>query len=218
MASLGGSEVPGRASNGYVRETFDRFAADFDATLTRLDYRAPMLVAAAVEFACGQPGGTLDVLDLGCGTGLCAPLLRPFARRLEGVDLSSAMLERARRRGGYDALHEAELGAFLSDYLSSWDVIVAADTLCYFGALEDSLLRAARALRPGGVLVFTVERLGTGQRYALGTHGRYAHSEEYLRAALAAANFEMIVARGALRSEGGQPVDGMVATGRTRTD
>ena len=30
------------------------------------------------------------MLDAGCGTGLCAPLLRPYASRLTGVDLSKA--------------------------------------------------------------------------------------------------------------------------------
>src|SRR6185436_7192776 len=109
LAAFGVQATPPRASDGYVKETFDRFAADFDATLVRLDYRAPQLVRGALELECGEPRGDLDVLDLGCGTGLCGPLIRPWASRLEGVDLSRAMLERASRRGGYDALHEAEL-------------------------------------------------------------------------------------------------------------
>jgi predicted TPR repeat methyltransferase len=233
LASLGAGEVPDRASDAYVRRTFDRFAADFDATLARLDYRAPQMIAAAAALACGAPAGALDVLDLGCGTGLCAPILRPWARRLEGVDLSAAMLERARRRGGYDALHEAEITRFLGEYRSSWDLIASADTLCYFGSLEPVLRAAAGALRAGGVLAYTLERLaaagggpgpaGAAARarpggehggYALQAHGRYAHEEGHVRAVMEAAGFATTVIHGALRSEGGQTVEGMLIVGK----
>jgi predicted TPR repeat methyltransferase len=232
LASLGGAEAPARAPDAYVQNTFDRFAPDFDATLMRLDYRAPQLLAAAIEFAFGEPRGNFDVLDAGCGTGLCASLLRPFARRLEGVDLSTGMLARAQRRGAYDALHEAELTRFIARYQASWDLIVSADTLCYFGDLAPVLRVAARALRRGGVLAFTLERMDetlvgltksaaapmgsrpdTGQ-YALGPHGRYAHSEAYVQGAVDAAGFEVTVGHAVLRTEGGRPVPGMVVVAR----
>ncbi len=215
LASLGAVAAPERASDGYVRETFDRFAADFDSTLARLGYRAPELLAATVALSLGQRAAALDVLDAGCGTGLCAPLLRPWARRLEGVDLSGAMLERARRRGGYDALHEAELTAFLQGYASSWDLIASADTLCYFGALEPVLRAAAGALRAGGTLAFTLERSDAGGTFTLQPHGRYAHDEGYVRGALATCGFEATVAHGALRREGGRDVDGLIVVART---
>ena len=38
------------------------------------------------------------MLDAGCGTGLCGPLIAPHARRLVGVDLSGQMLAHARER------------------------------------------------------------------------------------------------------------------------
>ena len=114
------------------------------------------------------------------------------------------MLERARRRGGYDALHEAELTAFLGGYSSSWDLIASADTLCYFGALEPVLRAAAGALRAGGTLAFTLERSDAGGTFTLQPHGRYAHDEGYLRTALAACGYEVALAHGALRREGGR--------------
>jgi hypothetical protein len=90
---------------------------------------------------------------------LCGPLLRPFARHLRGVDLSERMLQNAKARGGYDALHKAELTAFIQNYAHAFDLIVSADTLCYFGDLEPVCRAAHRALRPGGTLLFTVEAL-----------------------------------------------------------
>jgi predicted TPR repeat methyltransferase len=210
LASLGGAEAPARAADDYVENTFDRFAGDFDATLARLEYRAPQLVMGAAAVLLGEPQGDLDVLDAGCGTGLAGPMIRPWAKRLEGVDLSGEMLLRAHRRGGYDALHHAELLGFLSEQEAAWDLIVSADTFCYFGALEELLAAAAKALKPGGALVFTVERLLEGAGFRLHAHGRYAHEERYVNDALAAAGFEITPGRGALRLEGGVPVEGLV--------
>ena len=51
------------------------------------------------------------VLDAGCGTGLCAPLLRPHATHLTGCDISVPMLEKAKAKLGYDALLRSDLGA-----------------------------------------------------------------------------------------------------------
>jgi predicted TPR repeat methyltransferase len=217
LASLGAAEAPERASDAYVSDTFDRFANDFDATLARLEYRAPQLVAAATHVVLGEPKGDLDVLDAGCGTGLAGPMIRPWAKRLEGVDLSGEMLLRAHRRGGYDALHHAELLGFLREQSAAWDLIVSADTFCYFGALEEVFAAAAKALRPGGTLVFTVEYLRHGLRFKLNEHGRYAHEEKYVHAALAAAGFDVTPGRGVLRTEGGVAVEGLVIGGRLQT-
>ena len=51
LAACTGREVPARASNGYVQQTFDRFAATFESRLEGLSYRAPALVLAALERA-----------------------------------------------------------------------------------------------------------------------------------------------------------------------
>ncbi len=215
LAALGGAEAPGRASDGYVRDTFDRFAPDFERTLARLQYQAPQLVAAMIAVALGEPPQALDVLDAGCGTGLCAPLLRPYARRLVGVDLSAGMLERARRRGAYDHLQEAELTAHLSANPAAYDLIASADTFCYLGALQAPLDAARRALRPGGLLAITLERHAGPEGHVLGTHGRYAHSEAGVRHALSVAGFEAaVIAHGALRMEGGAAVAGLLVSAR----
>ena len=98
LAAGTGQNVPTRCADDYIRRTFDRFAQSFDRTLQGLDYRGPEQVAAAIAKELGVARGNLDILDAGCGTGLCGPLLRPYARQLSGVDLSSACS--ARRRPG----------------------------------------------------------------------------------------------------------------------
>jgi predicted TPR repeat methyltransferase len=177
--------VPSRASDDYVRAEFDGFAATFDEVLTRLEYRAPTLVTDEVARLRGERAG-LDVLDAGCGTGLCGPLLRPSSRRLVGVDLSPAMVELARKRAVYDALVVAELTAYLREHPACFDVVVSADTLVYFGDLQDVVQAAAKALRPDGILVFTVEALApdAGCDYRINPHGRYSHTRAYLASVL----------------------------------
>jgi predicted TPR repeat methyltransferase len=104
LAACTSRDVPARASNGFVAETFDSFAANFETKLAKLSYRAPALVAAMLEDSGRGPAKSLDVLDVGCGTGLCGPLVVPYARRLTGVDLSAGMLAQAKEKNVYDLL------------------------------------------------------------------------------------------------------------------
>jgi len=185
-AAMTGGPPPARAGDGYVRALFDGFAAGFDRRLAALDYRVPGLIVAALARHRPQPVPGLAVLDAGCGTGLLAAALRPHARTLTGVDLSPEMLEQARRRDLYDELEAVELTAFLTGNRDGFDLIVAADVLCYFGTLEPVLSAAAAALRPGGRLLFTVEQdpRPDAPPFTLQPNGRYRHN---IRAALEAA-------------------------------
>jgi predicted TPR repeat methyltransferase len=215
LAACTGANVPSRASDAFVRETFDVFADSFDETLlNRLDYHAPALLAASLRQALGPPEPVRAVLDAGCGTGLCAPLLRPYARTLTGVDLSSGMLRRARQRQLYDALVEDELTHCLETSPGAFDVVASADTLCYFGELATVVSAAHRSLRPAGWLAFTVERADDGD-YRIQPHGRYAHSRAYLDAVLARCGFACVaIDEAVLRKENGQPVHGYVVRAR----
>ena len=124
LAACTGRDVPERASNGFIETTFDGFAASFEAKLARLSYRAPALVAAMVRDCGLEPLHRLDVLDAGCGTGLCGALIAPFAGRLVGVDLSEGMLAHAKDKSVYHALVKAELGEYLRDHREAFDLIV----------------------------------------------------------------------------------------------
>lgn len=191
IAALSGAAAPARASDDYVRKEFDEFAESFDSTLsTWLEYRAPQLVCEAVKQALAGEV-TASTLDLGCGTGLAAPLLRPLTRRLEGVDLSPRMLVKAQARGGYDALHEGEIGKFLEPRRGHYTLAVACDVFCYFGELEPTFRQVHAALKPGGLFAFTVERQGASG-YVLQANGRYAHSDAFIRTAGAAAGLELL--------------------------
>jgi predicted TPR repeat methyltransferase len=188
LAACSGREVPRRASDRFVASTFDRFAASFEEKLASLSYRAPALVAAMLQELSPEPRKDMDTLDAGCGTGLCGALIAPYARRLAGIDLSAGMLERAREKNVYDELVEGELTAHLRAARDAFDLIVSADALVYFGALEDVVAAAASALRPGGSFIFTLEDAATREAplgYRLELHGRYSHARRYVERLLA---------------------------------
>ena len=220
LAACSGRDIPPRASDGFVEKTFDSFAGSFDAKLAQLQYRAPELVARMFADSEVEATKSLDVLDAGCGTGLCGPLIAPYARRLVGVDLSTAMLTQAEARHVYDELFKVELTVYLQDSPGLFDVIVSADTLVYFGALENVAAAAARALRPGGRLIFTVEESEPGRAagYSLSNHGRYNHTRQYLERVLSAAGLRPEIVQAELRLEAGEPVKGLVVRATKQTE
>ncbi|MEO5688429.1 MAG: tetratricopeptide repeat protein [Burkholderiaceae bacterium] len=217
LAACTGDGVPARASDVYVEQEFDSFAASFDTTLARLNYRAPQVVADAVAAALPPPARQFDIVDLGCGTGLCGPSMEPWARQLVGCDLSTGMLMRASERGVYDELRKAELTAFLRERPGAFDVAISADTLNYFGELGEVALAVHGALRAGGVLVFTLEALAAGDTgvVRLQPHGRYAHDAVHARRVFADAGLAVDEPVGVvLREENQIPVQGWLIVAR----
>ena len=205
-----GGAPPERMADAHVAALFDLYAPSFDDSLRGfLSYRAPERLVDAVHSVLGGRR-ELDVLDLGCGTGLAGPLLRPIARRLEGIDLSTGMLDKARERGVYDMLRAGEITAELAASTASHELIVAVDVLVYFGALETLFQHVARRLAPGGLFAFTVEK-GTAPGYRLQPTARYVHHLDYLRSCASAAYLHPVLEREeTLRKQAGQPVTGHV--------
>lgn len=208
-AALGDGPKPSRASDDYVRETFDHFAEGFDQQLLEdLEYRAPKLIHELFREVWTGPATDLDILDAGCGTGLAGIDFKEHARTLTGVDLSPEMLKLAKARGLYDTLHESELGAFMRANPERFDLIVAADVFCYIGDLADSLEAALVTLKPGGLMLFSVEAQAK-RGYSLTGSGRYAHKPAYVQKAARTAGFQELASRSdTFRTEYGAPVKG----------
>ncbi|MCG8648521.1 MAG: methyltransferase domain-containing protein, partial [Pirellulales bacterium] len=200
---------PARASPHYIRALFDEYAEDFDRHLMiDLAYRAPNLIAGIIRNH--VPDEAPDVLDLGCGTGICGPLLAPLANPLTGIDLSPKALEAAKAKNCYDALIEADFVDFLTEHEERADLCVAADVLVYFGDLDEPLAAVWRGLRDGGFFAFTLETADV-EEWKLRKTGRYAHSARYVERRAQAGGFEIIEMKPAtLRTEADTPVTGIV--------
>lgn len=196
-----------RSDAGYVRHLFDQFSADYDERMIgQLGYRAPQILRALFDLV--MPGrDRLAVLDLGCGTGLTGVSFRDVAARLDGIDLSPAMVDKARARNLYDRLLVGDIESAL-DGTTQYDLLLAADTLVYLGDLEPVFSRARRNLRDHGFFLFTVER-NPDEGFALGPKRRWRHSEAYLREQAVKAGFDVAGFMAAVpRHEANQPVEG----------
>ena len=113
LALIGRGDAPGALPQAYVARLFDDYAPRFDKHLIKnLGYRAPALIADALSAI--APGRRFaSALDLGCGTGLMGEALRERVDHLTGVDLSAAMIAKARERGIYDRLAVGDAAAML---------------------------------------------------------------------------------------------------------
>ena len=197
-----------RANARYVQHLFDQFSTDYDARmLGSLAYRAPEILRDL--FALVVPGRNgLDVLDLGCGTGLVGAAFADIAARIDGIDLSPQMIAKARDRGLYADLAVADIESFLVSDGRTYDLILAADTLVYLGDLAPTLGGVRGRLKPGGFFLFTVEK-ADGQGFELGPKRRWRHAEEYLRAVAADAGLDLAgLLAASPRNEASLPVDG----------
>lgn len=206
--AVAGKKPPPAPHLKSVRHLFDSYAERFDKELVdNLNYRVPERLAAIIA----SSGRVWDrILDVGCGTGLMGANLRPHARHLTGVDLSSQMIEKAKARGVYDAIYKGDCVAFLQQIEGHYDLMVATDVLIYFGDLTDLFRAAKLRLAPGGRFWFSVEaRDGDGFSVALSQ--RYQHSSAYLRTTANAAGLRLAYEQPIdIRLESGKPVRGLL--------
>ena len=208
LASVGAGELPHAAPRAYVEQLFDSYAAEFDEHLVaQLGYRTPQLLAALL------PSGRCfaAALDLGCGTGLMAPLLQPLCDAIDGVDLSNQMLDKARAGGLYRELWHADVVAQLQQSADRYDLVLAADVFVYVGGLQAVFAGVAAALQSGGVFLFSVEEADAGHSLQLRPSARYAHSQAYLTELAAAHGLAVQqIERQTLRHDQSRPIQGLL--------
>ena len=192
LAAYRGRQVPARCSNQYVEQTFDAFANSFESVLGRLKYCGPQLVQDHLA-TLDLPASSLNILDLGCGTGMVGEVMKPYARELVGVDLSQAMLDRCAEKQVYNQLHRSDIAEFLLTSGKQYDLIACMDTFVYLGRLDEILALIYRKLRAGGMLLFSTEKLlGVAESdYRLNISGRYSHHPGYLTTLLANTGFRL---------------------------
>ncbi len=216
VASLTGTN-PDRAPDGYIEKIFDEYADTFDHHLVHaLQYRTPEQLAELTQARAQWGDAQLDVLDLGCGTGLSGVVLKPLARSLIGVDISDGMLRKARARNLYTKLVRSDLlQMMVQQEARSFDLVFAADVFVYLGRLDEIFVEVARLLRSGGWFSFSVEAASdmpkpesrSGSDFILGTTGRYAHYSAYLDRLGELCGFKRLELNPAqVRLEKGQPI------------
>ena len=209
LQSLGTSATPDAAPVEHVRRIFDQCAGTFERILVKdLEYKTPELLFDLVRPYLTEE---MNVLDLGCGTGLGAQLYRPFAKRLIGVDVSSKMLEKAAEKKIYNRL---EVFDILQDwgFPQKFDLIYSSDVFVYFGNLDTIIRSASSYLVYGGIIAFSVERLeDNSMGYRLFPSSRYAHSRTYIQDCLRRHGLQLIEETKAdIRKQSGNQVKGLL--------
>jgi trans-aconitate methyltransferase len=126
--------------------TFDEVAARYDRhAVVQKDAGERLVELLALE-------GDEDVLDVGCGTGHMAAVMRPLTSgTIVGIDPSAEMIAVARERSLPYVRFEVKAAEEL-DESAAYDAVTSNSALQWFRDPEGALRRMARALRPGGRL------------------------------------------------------------------
>lgn len=211
LASLQ-STTTDRAPAAYVSELFNTYADIFDQHLVgKLDYQTHVMMAQMVRDALGTDAHGLDILDLGCGTGLLGEEIKDIAGSLVGIDLASKMIDQARQRGIYSELILGDLVDYLAQAKpGQFDLIAATDVFIYLGNLAPIFREISRILEAGGRFAFSLEAAPeNGDDFVLGRSGRYQHSRAYVERLGADAQFKIDrFTHAVIRKDQNQPVAG----------
>lgn len=209
LAAVRDGPAPAQPPGPYVESLFDHYAEDFDAHLLQaLRYQAHAVLVDGLAGLASR--WFVHALDLGCGTGLCGPLVKPRVERLDGVDLSGAMLDKARALGVYTELTRSDLVEHLRSTPARHDLVLAADVFIYIGDLVPVFEGVSRVLQPQGVFCFSVELAGGGDDFELRPSLRYAHSERFVRRLAESHGLALRQClRQPIREEQGAPIDGL---------
>ena len=212
LASMRG-ETPATQPPELVRGIFDGYADHFDTQLVgQLKYRVPRRVAEIIR---ARQRDRIDLLDLGCGTGLMGVYLGKTNGKLIGVDLSPRMLEQAKRHNLYAELKQGDLLAVLRETVpASFDVVTANDVFIYVGDLTTVIPACYGVLRPGGELIFSCEAANAAEGdLMLRPSKRYAHSRASIEALCRVAGFASCRLEDIdVRLENNVPIPGFIAT------
>jgi predicted TPR repeat methyltransferase len=184
LAKLGVIPANTAVTSDYVRTLFDSYAPIFEEHLVEmLGYRGPDGLMQALEGYMGAENLHFTrAIDIGCGTGLVGERFRRACDVLIGSDISSGMVELARRKNIYDELIVADATEHLvAQAIGSLDLVLAGDCLIYIADLSPLFVAAGLALKPAGLFAMTVQ-LSEDEDVKFGDDMRYAQSSAYLNA------------------------------------
>jgi predicted TPR repeat methyltransferase len=183
LTALKDEPAPLRMPDASIQHLYKRFSKFYESNVVdELGYVAPQKITEAVGHILPE-NKKAKTLDLGCGTGLSGKELKQYTSSLTGIDLSPEMLEQARSRKIYDTLEAVEMTAWLESAQQqdqNFDLIVACDSLIYFGDLNQIITPAASLLTEHGIIAFSVER-GLEYPYHLADSGRYTHHIKHIQ-------------------------------------
>ena len=197
----------------YVKGLFDGFAPSFDDILRELEYKVPELIAVGLkDYLKTKLFKKRRLLDLGCGTGLCAQALKLYFPNEEfyGVDVSDRMLYEAEKKNIYKQLFASDILEFFKNNETLFHAAIAGDVLTYIGDLKPLFRELTTAIKFQGFFAFSVSKnTQNNNDYFLMPSGRFVHSLPYVLRLLKYCGFKTLSAEETiLRHEGNHDVKG----------
>ena len=191
LATLGKRKIPEKTPENFMQEFYRKKSKNWDKLEKKENkYRGHLLIKNAFKTT-HSTSKKIDILDMGCGTGSLAKILRPYARTLVGVDLSPDMLFKAEEICLYDSLYKKDLSQYLSEVSNHYDTIVAAAVLIHFYDLSNIFFLVKDSLKINGKFIFSIFE-ETEKNKDLNSFLMYAHSDDYITTLADSLNLKII--------------------------
>ncbi|MBB6254819.1 tetratricopeptide repeat protein [Nitrospirillum iridis] len=193
-AALGLAPTPPRADPAYLEQLYDAQAAMLTEQAAA-SVAAPLIppLTSALARHLGPAAGTLEVLEIDCGVGTLAALLKPYAADLVGVHPSSAAIQAAARGGLYDQLVHGDYAMPLERSADGVNLILSTDIANQVGDLAPLAAGIAGALAPGGTLALSLDAAEPwSPAVTLKENGRYLHRRDHVESALRQAGLTVL--------------------------
>ncbi|MFV9875108.1 MAG: methyltransferase domain-containing protein [Rickettsiales endosymbiont of Dermacentor nuttalli] len=194
-------QIPSFIPISIIEEFFDDLAESYQKDFVeQKGYKGHVLLFETLqEIEELKHSDKLEVLDVGCGIGLCGVYFkeRSTIGFLTGIDISAQMLMQAKRakaagKPAYDNLLKIDFNKYLQNNDKKFNIIMSACSLHYANDLETIIMQCKKMLYPGGVLTFSVEK-STGDDIVLNEKmENFSYSENYLENAANKAGFSKV--------------------------
>jgi len=211
LSAITGEGSPEQSPESYVKGLFNHYAEQFDEHLVNdLGYNVPdTMHTIFTEHA--NPSHTRNLLDLGCGTGICGEKFHNIFDHLTGVDLSENMIEKSKEKNIYHELHNDDVANFLKDSPIKYDLIIAADVFIYIGNIAEIIKSIYEKQEESGYFIFSIEKSSSHDTFHLRTTGRYSHNASHIKKLLDDASYNIVTSQPTIiRNEKGTGIEGII--------
>ncbi len=140
-------------NNKELSESYDAWAEDYDLDILSFGYKIPTIMTSFIGRYVAREG---SILDAGTGTGILGQALYILGyQKLIGLDISSGMLEKAREKNVYQALHQMDLCEELDFENDSFSASVAMGVFTAGHAPPSAFDELVQVTKPGGRMIFS---------------------------------------------------------------
>ena len=131
---------------------YEAWADTYDEEITENNYAQPSRCASALaQFSTIDE---INVLDIGCGSGLSGLALNDFGfKNIDGCDFSPSMLEKAKSTNVYQKLFLADINEELDIEEETYDAVCAVGVLAFAHVRTEALRQMLRIVKSKGLLV-----------------------------------------------------------------